>query len=458
MLRFAAALFAFAVAFCTAVASGGSLAESPPAAPAWLLISDIHFNPFDDPVLVDALARTPASGWAAVFAKGSAAPSPFFKDTNAALLDSALAAMSANVPHPPVVIVAGDFLGHNFPASFAAAEPGKTQADYDAFVDKTIAFLAGRLDAAYPHARFVITVGNNDGYCGDYQSTPHDGFLAHMAAAFEPLVDRDGAAPDFARDFSRGGYYTTSLPGNGARDGGQALVLNSVYWSAKFTNACGAGGSDPGAGELDWLAAELAEPAPGYRWLLTHIPPGIDAFSSLLANRPIAFMQPRYADRLIALASRPAARAGTFVFGHLHHAAFEIVGASLTTSLPGLVVPSISPVQGNAPAFVTATVDQRSGTVIDTATFADTLATGTWARSYTFDAAYGTSAFDTPNLLALQQRLAADPGLRATFLAHYNSESAVAAVVPASWPWYWCAQNNMTGDDYAACTAKLLRP
>ena len=457
MLRFTAALFAFAVALY-ATPGGLSSAQSSPAADAWLLISDIHFNPFDDPTLVDALTRAPASEWAAVFAQSSAAPSPYFKDTNAALLRSALTAMTANVPQPPVVIVAGDFLGHNFPALFAAAEPGKTHADYEVFVDKTIAFLASRLDAAYPHARFVIAVGNNDGYCGDYQSTPRDAFLTHMAAAFEPLVDRDGAAPNFVRDFSNGGYYATALPGNERTGGGEAFVLNSVYWSAKFTNACGAASSDPGSDELEWLASELARPAHGYRWLLTHIPPSIDAFTSLLAKQPVAFMQPRYAERLIALATAPDARASAMVFGHLHHAEFEIVGANAKSALPGLVVPSISPVQGNAPAFVTASVDQNSGVLSDTETFAETLANNGWSRTYTFDAAFGTSAFDAPNLLALQRRLALDPSLRATFFAHYNSESAVAAVVPASWPWYWCAQTSVDDAGYAACTASAGRP
>jgi len=227
----------------------------------WLLVSDVHFNPFDDAALVDALDRAPVMHWRGIFERGGAATSTFFTDTNYALLRSALKAMQTKAPAPPVVAVAGDFLAHEFPAQYARAEPGRTQADYERFVDKTIAFLASQFDAAFPSAQFVITLGNNDGYCGDYRSTPSSPFLQHMADAWQPLVDRGGAAPDFRRDFPAAGYYTATLPAAGTARA-QAVVLNSVVWSAKYGNACGDTGSDPGSAELDWLIRTL-QPSPG---------------------------------------------------------------------------------------------------------------------------------------------------------------------------------------------------
>jgi len=47
------------------------------------------------------------------------------------------------------------------------------------------------------------------------------------------LVDRNGTAPDFVRDFSNAGYYTASLR---SRSPIPAIVLNSVFWSSLYQN------------------------------------------------------------------------------------------------------------------------------------------------------------------------------------------------------------------------------
>ena len=420
----------------------------------WLLVSDVHFNPFDDAALVDALDRAPVMHWRGIFERGGAATSTFFTDTNYALLRSALKAMQTKAPAPPVVAVAGDFLAHEFPAQYARAEPGRTQADYERFVDKTIAFLASQFDAAFPSAQFVITLGNNDGYCGDYRSTPSSPFLQHMADAWQPLVDRGGAAPDFRRDFPAAGYYTATLPAAGTARA-QAVVLNSVVWSAKYGNACGDTGSDPGSAELDWLARTL-QPSPGaYRWLVGHIPPSFDQYSSLRADRPVPFMQPAYAARLTDVASAAGAHVATFLLGHVHHATFQIVGRPDASGVPALIVPSISPVQGSNPAFVTADVDETTGVIRDTTTFVLPLEVpnASWSKAYSFDAAYGRTAFDAPNLSALQTALGDSAALREVFAANYNSLSTVAAIAPTTWRWYWCADVYVRPADYAACVA-----
>jgi hypothetical protein len=438
-------------------ALGSLLAPASPAAAAqapasWLLVSDLHFDPLDDPKLTGALLQSPATGWHAILARSGAPVSGYFQDTNFALLESALAQMQARAPEAPVVIVAGDFLAHEFPQRFAAAAPSAGPADYDAFVDKTIAFLAAELNGAFPHAQFVIALGNNDGYCDDYAGTPASPFLAHMAAAFAPLVDRDGRAPDFVRDFSRAGYYTADLPG------GQAIVLDSVYWSAKYRNACGVAGSDPGGAELTWLAALPAARPGAFRWFVTHIPPAVDQYSSLRAGSAVPFMQEAAARRLVSLtvAARPAA----FIFGHVHHASFEIVGPGDGSGVPGVVVPSISAVQGNDPAFIVADVARATGVVSDLTTYALPLETpgAAWTFEYDFDGAYGTTAFDAADLIALQARLGSDPALWARYARYYNSGSTTAAIVPATWPWYWCGDLELDAAAYGACVSHLLPP
>jgi len=60
-------LFVFARAAAALLASlalFGAAATPPPGPPTqrWLLVSDVHFDPFADPTLVDALAATPVAG------------------------------------------------------------------------------------------------------------------------------------------------------------------------------------------------------------------------------------------------------------------------------------------------------------------------------------------------------------------------------------------------------------
>jgi hypothetical protein len=357
------------------------------------------------------------------------------------------------VPDPPVVIIAGDFLAHDFPEHFASAEPSAPPKSYDRFVDNTIAFLAAEFAALYPAAQFAITIGNNDGFCGDYRSTPGSPFLRHEAEAWAPLVEHGTAPPRFVRDFSVGGYYAGWLPVAST----QIVSLNGVPWSTWYENTCGAAGSDPGAAELDWLAATLKSSSPAHRLILLHIPPGMDEYSSMRANKPVPFMREQYVRRLLAIIAGDASASG-IILGHMHHASFEIVGPGDGSGLPAIVVPSISAVQGNNPAFIAARLGGAGGAIADTTTYVLPLGASSvgWKAEYSFDSAYGLSAFDTPNLTKLQATLAADLNVRTAFNAYYNSESTTAMISPPTWPWYWCGHVNLYADAYASCVSKLV--
>jgi len=448
----------FVTAFIVFASGSNVAAQSVPTA-RWLLVSDIHFNPFDDINLVPALAQSPATGWHDLLARTSAQPSTYGKDTNYALLASALAQMRTAVPDPPVIVITGDFLAHDFLDFFERTQPGKPVAAFQSFVDKTIAYLALEMNAAYPNAQFVITLGNNDGYCGDYESTPNSPFLAHMAQAWAPLVNRNGRAPDFIASFPSGGYYVATLP---TRTTSQAIVVNSVFWSAKYRNACGVANTDPGATELDWLRATVNTPTVGYRWFVTHIPPGIDANSSMRGGKAVPFMQDYATQQLALTLSSASAHGAEFIAGHTHHASFEIVGQSSGAPLPTLVVPSISPVQANNPAFIVANVATDSGTITDMTTYAFLLPLlgnaqpAVWTREYSFLAAYGVGAFDATGLGRLQTLLADDPIKRSAYANFYGSQSPVGAINPANWPWYWCADVNITAQAYTSCIAQTL--
>jgi predicted phosphodiesterase len=377
----------------------------------WLVVSDVHYMPYG------------RSG-------RSKAPSPDGSDTNGPLLDSMFAELARTEPDPPVVIIAGDFLGHGFPAAHAA---------------ETMAYLARRFDRAYPRAQFVITLGNNDSSCGDYESTTDGAFLRATARAWAPLVDRHGAAPDFVRTFSHDGGYVASLPRAGLR----AVVVNDVYDTLRYRNACGTG--NPAATSLANLTDELARaPKHDRTWLVMHVPPGIDAYSTAhLGHRlfDVPFMRPGARERLLQLIGAPEDRVTLVVAGHTHHFSFRLSDANHAgRDVPILIAPSISPIFGNAPSFLTLDV-ATDGTVRNVAetSYLD----GAWRRLGDL-AGQGVASFTAPELVRYAGRLERDPALRATYVTLYAGGGEIE-IDDRDWPIYRCAIARLTLADFRAC-------
>jgi hypothetical protein len=450
-----------AAALLAALALLGVATPAPgPPTQRWLLVSDVHFDPFADPTLVDRLAAAPVAGWETIFA-GSAGRTidGYGTDTDDALLDSALTAMRVGDPAPAVVVVDGDFLAHGFEARFDKAATVHDAAAYDAFVDKTIAYLALRFGETFPNAQFVPSIGNNDSYCGDYASAPGSPFLAHFAAAWAPLAQRGGAAPDFVAGIAAAGHYVTGVPGTPLH----VVVPNSVVWSARYADPCGPPHADPSAAELTWLTGALRAGEPP-TLVVTHIPPGVDVYASLSAKTPTL----TYADgpnaAVPALIAAPAANVTTVIAGHFHTDGFRIVGATSPHPVPLLLVPSISPIFGNAPAFVDAQVDAASGVVLDATTTVlaglpalgspSSPAATTWNVEYTYAQAYHLRALSAAGLAALQHELVEDPATRANFERWFVSGSPIATMTEVNWTAYWCADVALDVRAWQACLAQ----
>lgn len=423
------------------------------AAQPWIVLSDIHFDPFAQPRLVDRLAAAPADRWRAIFATGEAtAPSGSGSDTNDALLESTLDGAHDAVTDPRVVIITGDFLAHEFRAKFDRTAKTHDDAAYAAFVDKTIRFLAWELQTAFPRAHLIPVIGNNDGYCGDYESTPRDPFLAHMAADFAASV----GAPDptaFITQFSTGGYYTVPLPVGNA----QAIVLNDVFWSTNYKNACGDPKADPGGDELTWLQATQAALAPATPvWIIAHIPPGVDVFSTMRAKSgiaPVMFLADRFNGQfLTSLDSRSAVVMS--IAGHTHMNSFRDIGPDPTTPrAPMLIVPAVSPVFGNAPSFAVVDVDTTAAWVTDAQVYllSKNKDAWTWHREYDFDSVYGRGTIDAAHLWSAQQAIFGDERVRRRYEEYYQSGGGIAPITDSTWRSYWCANVALTATDFTAC-------
>jgi sphingomyelin phosphodiesterase acid-like 3 len=178
------------------------------------------------------------------------------------------------------------------------------------------------------------------------------------------------------------------------------------------------------------------------------------------SGKPVSLLHDAETQQLIDILSGANAHGTALIAGHTHHPSFEIVGQSSGAPVPMMVVPSISPVQANNPAFSVADVSGDTGAIADFTTYVLHLpllgaaVPATWTREYTFDAAFGLGAFDATNLASLQMYLAGDPVKRAAYIAYYNSQSPVGSISSAGWPWYWCSDVNLTTQSYAACIAQ----
>lgn len=455
MLRF---VLAFALVAATLLVTSAAPVQA--AVPqAWVVLSDLHFDPFTQPRIVDRLAAAPPERWRSIFATGGVtAPSGRGSDTNDALLESTLDGARNAVPDPRVVIIAGDFLAHDFRAKFNRTAKAHDDSAYAAFVDKTIAFLAWELQAAFPRARLLPVIGNNDNVCGDYQSTPRDAFLAHMAAAWAASV---GAADPnaFIAQFSTGGYYTTPLPVGRA----QAIVLNDVFWSAKYKNACGDPKADPGGDELRWLQSTQAAMAAGTPvWVIAHIPPGVDVYATL--NAPAGSAAVPFLTEQFNAAFLTALDSGSTVVmsitGHTHMDSFRAIGPDPSTPrAPMIVVPAVSPIFGNAPAFAVLDVDAVTAQVDDEQVYILTKNRDdwTWRREYDFDSVYGRGPIDGADLWRVQQAIFDDERVRRRFEAFYQSGDGVAPITDATWRAYWCANVALTVTEYTACAMPQIQ-
>lgn len=375
-------------------------------AAAWLFVSDIHLDP----------------------AGTASPPARSGSDTNVPLLQSAIAEMRRVDPHPPVVVIGGDMVAHHI-------DPAQ--------VVPTIASLAGTFDRAFPHAQFVIALGNNDSPCGDYGISRDSPFLRAVAGAWGPLVNRGGAAPAFLRTFAHDGFYTTRLPIPRT----EAIVVNDTGWSPR-AHAC-EGGSDAANATVADLGRALAA-RPGERhWVLMHIPPGIDAFSTVQIVHRLAvvpLLDPGYRTQFEGAVGAPRADVALVVAAHIHRFAYRILGAHGPHPVPLLSIPAISPVYGNAPAFLTVDV-AGDGTVGNVEEHA--FVRGAWEDAGG-TRTLGLHAFTASGLAALQARLTDDTPLRATFARLYNGRRR-GEINAGNWRAYWCAATELGVAPFKRC-------
>ena len=468
------------------------------------LLADPHFDPFRQVSKVQRLAAAPVDQWAAILAEPAAATDAAeFQKLQAACdersVDAAndlmLSAFDASARRttdgPPVfAMLAGDLLVHRFDCRYEKllgrkpAAPGTKYDNAEAhpaagtarnvmeFAQKTIDYIALELHARFPRTPVYVALGNNDSGCGDYQIDEHDALFT----ATENAVERGwvGAPANEAKqaltDYERFGSYALPMPAPLAK--GRVVVLDDLYLSARYQGCNGKPSAIAGEHLLAWLDQTLtaAEKRGEFVWVLTHIPPGVNTYSTNVAGidvcagqAPITFLS---STKLTDVLARHADVVRVMVAGHTHVDETRVFGGDEGAGRFAVKgVPSVSTVSGNPPAFLTASVDPRTGVMLDYALHtassgvAGTPAAGlTWHTAYDFRTVYGEAAFTPAAVADLAQRFAAQKPADDQAIANYQNYFAGFGLrrlaLQAVWDQYVCHMQHDDPKAFAACTCR----
>jgi 3',5'-cyclic AMP phosphodiesterase CpdA len=442
----------FLMLFLALFAASPALAEG-----RFLALSDVHFDPMADPALVDRLNSAAPEAWAQIFATSKdKSLGRAGRDTDWPLLSSALSAMKEAQPHPDFVVMAGDFLAHDFRAHFDATATNHSAPAYRAFVARTMRFLALELERTFPNTPILPVLGNNDSYCGDYGVTPGGGFLKDMLSTIRGLLG-GAASADFARDWSSLGNYSARLP---RLPQVRIVALDDIFFSTHYSAACGGmAAGDPGKRTLAWLADRLAAARRAHEhvWLLYHIPPGIDDYATArfgaCPDRIVPLWKAASAKKFAALHTKYAGTITASLAGHLHIDTFRLDDRTAFI----LTIPAVSPIFGQNPAFKTLSYD-AAGRLDDATTYELPSLSGgaAWVPEYRFTSEWRLPRLDLASLERLYQKIGAEPQTRARWLSLYALSNgsfwpSEAAEKERRARAAYCAAGHLSAAGFAAC-------
>jgi sphingomyelin phosphodiesterase acid-like 3 len=445
------------------------------AANTFLVVSDFHFNPMADPALVSQLDKAAPTEWEAILNRSKpAAFSQYGQDTNWWLLQSSLDQMHNTIPHPAFILIAGDSLAHRFPQQFQSATHDSDRDHYREFVLKTVKFLVLELRKRYSTEKIFVTPGNNDENCGNYSIRAGGAFLHDTAGIVRELAHGDDA---MQASWEKMGSYDVPHP---TLHGVRLISLNTIYFSPKYHAAnfgedCAIQASNEPADEFAWLETRLsaAQKANQKVWLMFHIPPGIDPFSTvqqyltlskgkpaseqLCASAVVPMWVPEWTAKFDALLEKYHDTVIVSLAGHTHTDDFRVINSESTNPSFILINPAISPVYNQNPGFRTVTF-ARDGSLTDASVyyltnlaFASSTTAGEWDHEYTFSQEWKLPKIDAAGLASLYNKIRMDESARGDWLKFYNVSSSAAYLPADTVPGLYCAIEELDPESYTRC-------
>jgi hypothetical protein len=433
----------------------------------FLVISDIHFNPFYDPSAFPQLAASPSNDWPAILRNSQpVGVNPRGSDSNYALLTSSLDDARSRVPEPDFILYPGDFLAHEWQKKYDALAPKSHMTDrepYQAFTRKTLELIAREFRSRWPETPILPTLGNDDSLCGDYMITPDGAFLEMFRDVWAPLIGPEPDRRSFRATFGRTGAYTVPMH---RMNNHRLVVMNSIFFSTSYDNACGRGDQTSALDQLRWLEEAVSQAASREEkvWLLMHIPPGINSFNtaeSLKSGGPaVSFWQEALTSGFLRLLERHAETIEACFVGHTHMDDFRAIHLAGRPVLFAKIAPAVSPIYGNNPGYQVFQHDRQTGAVLKFQTYyladpspsaiPDKAPPNEWALEYDFREAYDLPALDVHSITTMASRMAADARVRRLYTRNY-SVSAPPEITTQTIDVYRCAIANTTPSEFLNC-------
>ena len=426
-----------------------------PGEGAFLILSDIHFDPFTgtDPHVLQRLLDAPPDRWPSIFeSQPNQSPAPDGADTNYALFSSALDAARDSGVHYDYVLMPGDFLGHNFLQKYRRyARPDAS--GYEEFVLKTVVFVSRSIQQAFPSLPVYFAFGNNDSVIDDYapQGAP---LLAAMDKEWKTLPRQAPAK----RDFLAAGYYVVPHPTVPDFD---FIVLNTAPWSS-HPSPVPFGDAD--TTELAWLSAQLDRIRLAHHSaaLLMHIPPGIDGNASSKSGHcatPAFFFKKSAEDSFLSIVAAHKDVLRDAYAGHTHIDDFRVLADQ--QGMPYFqvhIAPGISRDHHSPPGFDIGVYDKKSGAMVDYAADYERdvpSATGTqaaWKVAYDFREASHFPDYSPSSLQAVALLVRSSGAIRARIMHIYSGRASSSIPLPMQdWRYYSCAQTDWDATTYGQC-------
>lgn len=454
-------------------------AAAPPSGKTFLIVSDIHFNPMSDGSLVTDLAASDPAQWETILARSkSTSFSQYGEDTNWWLLQSSLDQMRATLPHPAFILVTGDLIAHQFPQTYLKTTNDTNRDNYRNFVLKTVEFLALELRKRFPNTKILLTPGNNDEECGNYSIRAGGTFLHDTADLVRKLTQTND---DFRGSWEALGSYDIPHP---TLRGIRIISLNTVFFSdryhaAKFSENCDLIDSTAAADLFTWLESRLsaAQQAHEKVWLMFHIPPGIDSYSSIVkyqtlsksktpaaaareklcASAVVPMWQPRWTAQFQALLKKYEETVIVSLAGHTHSDDFRLINSSGAKPEFVLISPAISPVYRQNPGFRIVTfandgsLSDESVYYLTNLEFASSKTRGEWAKEYTFSQEWKLGRPDAASLATLYEQIKTKSDVRDEWVKFFNVSSAAAYLPANATPGLYCAIEELDPEAYSNC-------
>jgi sphingomyelin phosphodiesterase acid-like 3 len=313
-------------------------------------------------------------------------------------------------------------------------------------------------------------MGNNDSGCRDYEEDHNSGYLDRGAKSFASAVLSKSNQQEILQEFPEFGDYNVKLPAPFTDT--HLIVLQDIFEARKYTTCEGKDSDSEGKEQVEWLTQQLkAAKAKGeHVWVMAHIPPGIDAYSTANkgnictdGDKPGVFLN---SEALGDAISDYASTVSLVLLGHTHMDEMRLY-TSAAGAVPARLTPSISPVDGNYPSFTVGVADPKKAELLDYTVYAASNQTGigaTWSEEYDYGKTYGFSSFSGKSVATLTSGLIADKTASSKAAQAYQSNYFVAPSAglltqvgkvvawEKMWPMYPCSMTEFHKKDYVACT------